>query len=488
MKHSRVSPLRSLLLTALMSSLASAAYGQEAGNDASSSPPRPPSNLQAADNPMDNGEKIILTWEISPDDPDNVSTYLLYRSRTVKEIEKQIADEKKKFIDAVKTKATDGLLGEGWQDRIVDLTPEQLTNVREARSGAAGRAETTFSSTPASDPASEDNVYMQIGTAMPGEDEFVFDKLDMEEAYTFMVKAVGLDLSRSTGAVMGAGISPVRQWFDGKWDTSGGRFWLSIIMLTFCGAVIFWILRARSGKPIKVRKIAGLDAVDEAVGRATEMGRSILYVPGIQDMNDIQTIASMTVLSHVSKTAADYDAKIEVPTARSLVMTVARETMQASYLAAGKPDAYNQDLIYYVTDEQFGYVAYLSGMMVREKPAVCFYMGAFYAESLILAETGNHIGAIQIAGTAMPAQLPFFVAACDYTLIGEEYFAASAYLSGSPEELGSLKGQDVGKIIVVLLMFLGITLFTLAELTSANVGLSNIFRGMGDFLKNVILT
>ncbi len=323
---------------------------------------------------------------------------------------------------------------------------------------------------------------------MPGVDEFVFDKLEMKEAYTFMVKAVGLDLSRSTGAVTGAGISPVRQWFDGKWDTSGGRFWLSIIMLTFCGAVIFWILRARSGKPIKVRKIAGLDAVDEAVGRATEMGRPILYVPGIQDMNDIQTIASMTVLSHVSKTAADYDAKIEVPTARSLVMTVARETMQASYLAAGKPDAYNQDLIYYVTDEQFGYVAFLSGMMVREKPAACFYMGAFYAESLILAETGNHIGAIQIAGTAMPAQLPFFVAACDYTLIGEEYFAASAYLSGSPEELGSLKGQDVGKIIVVLLMFFGITLFTLAELTSANVALSNIFRGMGDFLKNVILT
>ena len=46
-------------------------------------------------------------------------------------------------------------------------------------------------------------------------------------------------------------------------------------------------------------------------------------------------------------------------------------------------------------------------------------------ESLILAETGNTIGAIQVAGTAMPAQLPFFVAACDYTLIGEEFFAAS---------------------------------------------------------------
>ena len=128
-------------------------------------------------------------------------------------------------------------------------------------------------------------------------------------------------------------------------------------------------------------------------------------------------------------------------------MVTARETVQEAFLAAGRPDAYNEDLIYYVTDEQFGYVAYLSGMMVREKPAACIYMGCFYAESLILAETGNSIGAIQAAGTAMPAQLPFFVAACDYTLIGEEFYAASAYLSESPAELGSLKGQDLAKVL-----------------------------------------
>ena len=73
-----------------------------------------------------------------------------------------------------------------------------------------------------------------------------------------------------------------------------------------------------------------------------------------------------------------------------------------------------------------------------------FLRGLFYAESLILAETGNSVGAIQIAGTSEAAQLPFFVAACDYTLIGEELFAASAYLTGEPQQLGSLKGQDAG--------------------------------------------
>ncbi|MCP4759530.1 MAG: hypothetical protein GY876_08755, partial [Planctomycetes bacterium] len=208
-----------------------------------------------------------------------------------------------------------------------------------------------------------------------------------------------------------------------------------------------------------------LEAVSEAVGRATEMGKPVLFVPGILDINDIQTVAGITVLANVAKTAAQYDAQLKVPTARSLVMTTARETVEAAYLGEGRPDAYNEDNIYYLTDEQFGYTAGVQGVMVREEPAACFYMGAFYAESLILAETANSIGAIQVAGTAMPSQLPFFVAACDYTLIGEEFFAASAYLSHDPEQLGSLKGQDVGKIVAAGLLVVGCILATLAVTT-----------------------
>ena len=146
-------------------------------------------------------------------------------------------------------------------------------------------------------------------------------------------------------------------------------------------------------------------------------------------------------------------------------MSTARETVKESYLSAGRPDAYREDGIYYVTDEQFGFVAHVDGLMVRKKPATCFYLGAFFAESLILAETGNSIGAIQVAGTAMPTQLPFFVAACDYTLIGEELFAASAYLSQDEKMLGSLKGQDFGKGVAMVSIFVGGILTTIEGLT-----------------------
>jgi hypothetical protein len=328
--------------------------------------------------------------------------------------------------------------------------------------------------------AADSTEFEFVDTVPAGTAAYVVKELTRDSPYRFQVMAFR-GPTKSIGAVTGE-IAPTMQIFDGT------RFSLAIITFVFCGAVVYWIYHARQGRTIRVREIAGLAAVEEAVGRATEMGRSCLYVPGIQDINEIQTIASMTVLSRVAKTAAEYDAQVEVPTSRSLVMTTARETVQAAFLAAGRPDAYNQDLIYYVTDEQFGYVAYLQGMMVREKPAACFYMGAFFAESLILAETGNAIGAIQVAGTAMPAQLPFFVAACDYTLIGEEFFAASAYLSGSAEELGSLKGQDVGKVIVAVLLLIGVILATGASMLGADSGLGETLQSAVEYLKAVILT
>ena len=100
---------------------------------------------------------------------------------------------------------------------------------------------------------------------------------------------------------------------------------------------------------------------------------------------------------------------------------------------------------------------------MRERPAAIFMLGTFYAESLILAETGRGVGAIQIAGTAMPSQIPFFVAACDYTLIGEELFAASAYLSKEPKLLGSLRGQDVAKLFFMIVITLGVIAATVGE-------------------------
>ena len=220
---------------------------------------------------------------------------------------------------------------------------------------------------------------------------------------------------------------------------------------------IYW---AEDGKEIFIREIPGIKAMEEAVGRATEMGKPVMFVPGILDFNEVETIAGINVLGHVSKLTAEYETKLNVPVCKSIVMEAAREICKDSYLQAGRPDLYHNDMVNFLAADQFSYAAGITGYMLREKPAACFYQGKFFAESLLLAETGNSIGAIQIAGTGSSSQIPFFVTACDYTLIGEEFLTASAILSNKPDLKGSIRGQDIIKLFVIS----GIVLVSLISL------------------------
>ncbi len=303
--------------------------------------------------------------------------------------------------------------------------------------------------------------FKEIGNQTSGDSEYTDSNTEDGIEYYYYVVAVNelkengkLIWSVQSESDIAGPIKSSAQWFD------MGRINVFIGTILICTFILYFISAAKSGKDLYIRKIAGLDSVNDAVGRATEMGKKVFFIPGINDMDNVQTIAGLTILGRVAQLTAEYETWIEVPVCKSLVMITARETVKEAYAKAGRPDAFNEKQVHYLTDDQFGYAAAVDGMFVREKPAAIFYMGAFFAESLIMAETGNSVGAIQIAGTGQPSQLPFFVAACDYTLIGEELFAASAYLSKEPKLLGSLKGQDMGKALILVAILLGILLET----------------------------
>jgi len=233
------------------------------------------------------------------------------------------------------------------------------------------------------------------------------------------------------------------------------RIPVGIAALIFGSLVVLFVIRAKAGHRFHIRRIPGLEAIEEAVGRATEMGRPILFCPGLEAMDHVATVASMNLLGQVAAKVAEYETPILVPNRDPIVMTVAQEVVRDAFTAAGRPDLYRKEDIYYATYSQFGYAAAVCGLMVREEPATNLFFGHFYAESLVLAETGNMTGAIQIAGTDSDAQLPFFITACDYTLIGEELYAGSVYLSREPLLLGTLRAQDVAKVLVIAILVLG---------------------------------
>lgn len=285
-----------------------------------------------------------------------------------------------------------------------------------------------------------------------GEKKVLLEKVDKREGSIVDVglyykNQYGYELLVYTDTVQkkytSALVKPKASFFDSS------QFPLFIVVILYTTLLLMYIQHARRGKSLYLRPIAGLQAVDEAVGRATEMGRPILYVPGLSSISDVATIAALNILSHVTKKAGEYETKILVPVRDPVVYTIAREIVKESYYSIGRPDLYSEDDVFFATDSQFGYAAHVSGTMVRERTATNFFLGMFWAESLILSETGASTGAIQIAGTDAVTQLPFFIVTCDYTLMGEELYAASAYLSHEPMLTATLKGQDAMKVIIL---------------------------------------
>jgi len=245
-----------------------------------------------------------------------------------------------------------------------------------------------------------------------------------------------------------------------KW----GKFNNLVLALIFSAIVVTFIEIAKRRPGLFIRKIAGLEAIDEAIGRATEMDRPVYFIHGGNSVDNMSVIAAVNILSHIAYRTAEHDSRIMVMNQDPLVTAVSQEVVQQACTRAGRPDAYNPDNVSLIAYEQFAFVAAVSGLMVREKPGAIFMMGYFGAESLLLAETGSSTGAIQVAGTDAYTQLPFFVTTCDYTLMGEELYAASAYLSREPRLLGSLRGQDIGKAFIMFLLLAGTIFLTLAGL------------------------
>ncbi len=229
-----------------------------------------------------------------------------------------------------------------------------------------------------------------------------------------------------------------------------------------------------------------MEAGEDAGGRATEMGRSVFHIPGIGTLSEVATLASLSIMRRVAKKAAEHATPFKVPCTEPLVMTTAQEVVKMAYSEAGRPDLFRPEYVTYLTYDQFGYAAGVDGMMLRERPGAVLLLGYFMAESLILAETGNAIGAIQIAGTDQPSQLPFFVAACDYTLIGEELYAASCYLGREPILLGSVLGQDVLKLIIIGVIGIGVLLATVAAV--ADPGGAGTLSSLAAWFKSLFNT
>jgi hypothetical protein len=233
---------------------------------------------------------------------------------------------------------------------------------------------------------------------------------------------------------------------------------LFLLLIGILGYTAYYL--GTKGRTWEIRSLEGLEAMFEGVGRSAEMGRPILVLPGISDMGSPQTLAGITILGELTQQGAEIGVTTYSSNADSGVLTASEAVVRSAYAAVGKPELYSPGkYVRWFGNDQFAYAVGAAGQILADNPAVVVYLGYFLFDVIVDGETGNSIGAVQVGGTL--GSMDFMSVFCDYILIGEELFAASAAISKDKNTIATIAGQDWVKLIVLGILIVG-TLVSLA--------------------------
>jgi hypothetical protein len=255
-----------------------------------------------------------------------------------------------------------------------------------------------------------------------------------------------------------------------------------IVFLVIVVSMYLMMRYASKGKVPTIRTLPAYGAITEAVGRAVEVGKPVHYTTGTYTFvgqtagGSAALTAGLSLLAYISDLCLSKGATLISSCAYPEVMTIESEILRGSYLKAGMGDEYAEvEHLRYVpiVSSCAPFAAGVAGWIEREKPATNFLLGPFFFESLIIAEAGYHAGCFQVAGTTSAGYSAFFLACCDYVLIGEELYAAAALATNDPIQAGSLRGNDVNRVWIIALIVIGVVV-TLLGMKTALVNLLSI--------------
>jgi len=206
-----------------------------------------------------------------------------------------------------------------------------------------------------------------------------------------------------------------------------------------------------------------LDAIDEMNGRAAELNRPVHVTTGMTSWGAMQTatavgqIAAFSIMYKVVRSAAKYDVKAIYSSPNIDSVALVQEIMESAYRAEGKLDRYNPvEQIQVKSPYSYGWQCQVLDIIMKNQVAANFVLSTIGAGGgYALMETANRIGAIQIMFiTGTSAEVAWFAAICDHTALGPEGLGCGAILSGEPEQIATLIGNDVlsvGTIAIVIL-------------------------------------
>jgi hypothetical protein len=238
-----------------------------------------------------------------------------------------------------------------------------------------------------------------------------------------------------------------------------------VILLIFVAAIYFFTLRARSGWTPLLRRIRAFDVLRGLPGQAVEAGRDLhlsLGTGSLVNETTADSLAGLAVLDYLAEQAAATGVSPKISMADPTVMLFAQNALRAAH--PDDPDraeeAYRS--IRWIAPQPAAYAAGVMNILNVDQVEANIMVGNFGDEYLLMGETAARRGMAHVGGTSNPNTLPFVYTTAQETLLGEEIYAAGAYLQKRPAHLGSLTAQDLMRWLVGLFILSSIVIASLS--------------------------
>ena len=228
---------------------------------------------------------------------------------------------------------------------------------------------------------------------------------------------------------------------------------LALTAILFLG-LTFW--RRRS--PASLRSIDAYERLNRAVGLAVEMGTRLHISLGRGNFFTSRggsALAGLAMLRRLSERTSVSDRPPVVTSGDASLAILSQDTLQAGYRAAGAEDQYRFTTGRLTGLTPFAYAAGALSTIHDENVSANIVMGDLGAESAVVAEAADRENTSLIAASDdLSAQSAFFATSQD-PLIGEELFAAGAYVGAGASHEASLHVQDILRWLIILAILVG---------------------------------
>ncbi len=248
-----------------------------------------------------------------------------------------------------------------------------------------------------------------------------------------------------------------------------------ILLIVLVFGLLFFVAWAplERGRQLFLRPLRALNQVHSMSEQAAEDGTVIHFSPGLGALNGqagtAETLNGLTTLSSVARLSARVHSRLVTSVNGPLVYLAAEDIARIEYLQAGRENDYQPENIQFITlQDRMAYIAGANYILSREEVSGTFMLGRFSDEFLLAGDTLVRRGLPAVVGSSEIQALPLMAgtAGLENTLLGEEIYAAPAYLDHRPSHLASLQVQDWFRAGIIGLIILG----TLAATFGINVG------------------